>query len=97
MRRAGGGTAAPFGVSTDRKLDLYPQGIGQLPPFDQEDARLAFIRLIAAAANMPVDIEVINQSFKSFPLGTFSPPENCEALFKALDSFVDQARIVPPA
>ena len=64
----------------------------KLPPFDQDEARLDFIREISAAANVPVKDEVIHQGFKSFPLGRFAPLESYAALIAALDRFVDQAR-----
>ena len=86
IKSADGLTAGPFGISTNRKFDLYPAQMRRLPPFDQDQVRLDFIRQIATAAKMPIEDKVIDQSFKSFPLGTFS--QSYEALIGALDEFV---------
>jgi hypothetical protein len=40
---------------------------------------------------MPVEDNIIDQSFKSFQLSDFSQPENYEAVVAALDWFVEQA------
>jgi hypothetical protein len=83
-------TAGPFGLSTDSKLDLYPHEMRRLPPFNRDDLRLEFVRRIGAAAGMPVEDTIIDQSFKSFPLSDFSQPENYKAVVAALDWFVEQ-------
>ena len=83
-------TARPFGLSTDNKFDLYPHQMRRLPPFTKDDVRLEFVRRIGAAAGMPVEDKVIDQSFKSFQLSIFSEPENYKALVAALDWFVEQ-------
>jgi len=83
-------TGRPFGLSTDGKLDLYPREIRRLPPFNTDDLRLEFVHRIGAAAGMSVEDNVIDQSFKSFQLSSFSQPENYEALVAALDWFVEQ-------
>ena len=64
-------TAQPFGLSTDGKLDLYPHEMRRLPPFTKDDLRLEFVRRIGAAAGMPVEDNVIDQSFKSFQVERF--------------------------
>jgi hypothetical protein len=84
-------TARPFGLSTDSKLDLYPREMGRLPPFNKDDLRLEFVRRIGAAAGVPVEDNIIDQSFKSFQLSKFSEPENYQAVIAALDWFVEQA------
>jgi hypothetical protein len=78
-------------LSTDGKLDLYPREMRRLPPFDRDDLRLELVRRIGLAAGMPVEDNVIDQSFKSFHLSGFSPPENYEALVAGLDWLVEQA------
>lgn len=83
-------TAKPFGLSTEGKLNLYPHAIRRLPPFTKDDLRLEFVRRIGSAAGVPVDDNVIDQSFKSFKLGAFFPPENHKAVVAALDWFVEQ-------
>jgi hypothetical protein len=84
------GAGRPFGFSTDGKLDLYPKKMRRLPPFDQDQMRLEFVRQMAAAVGIPVGDEVIDQSFKSFPLDKLSQPESYEAAVAALDWFVEQ-------
>jgi hypothetical protein len=91
-----GATCRPFGISTDSKLDLYPPEMRRLAPFDQDKVRLEFIRRIAAAAGIPVDDNVANQSFKSFPLHKLSPPESYDAALAALDWLVDQTNTGTP-
>lgn len=86
-----GWTARPFGLSTESKLDLYPHEMRRLPPFNRDDLRLEFVRRIGAAAGMPVEDNIIDQSFKSFQLSNFSQRENYEAVVAALDWFVEQA------
>jgi hypothetical protein len=83
-------TARPFGLSTDGKLDLYPDQMRLLPPFNRDDLRLEFVRRVGMAAEMPVEDKVIDQSIKSVPLSNFSQHENYEALLAALDWFVEQ-------
>jgi hypothetical protein len=90
-----GSTARPFGLSTDGKLALYPHDMRRLPPFDRDDLRLEFVRRIGAAAGMPVEGKVIDQSFKSFQLSSFSQPKHYEAVVAALDWFVDQTGTAP--
>ena len=85
-------TARPFGLSTDGKLVLYPHEMRRLPPFNRDDLRLEFVRRIGAAAGMPVEDKIIDQSFKSFPLSNFSQPENYGAVVAALDWVVEQTR-----
>jgi hypothetical protein len=87
----------PFGISTDGKLDLYPQEMSHLPPFDRDEVRLDFIRRVAAATEIPVEDSVAGQSFKSFPLRKLSPAELYAAVEAALDWFVDQARAETPS
>ena len=83
-------TARPFGFSTDGKLDVYPHEMRRVPPFNGDDLRLEFVRRIGAAAGTPVQDKVIDQSFKSFQLSNFSPPENYGAVVAALDWFIEQ-------
>ena len=82
----------PFGISTDGKLDLYPNEMQRIPPFDLDDKRLDFIRRVAGVAEIPVEDKVANQSFKSFPLDKLSSAEIYGAVEAALDWFVEQAR-----
>ena len=86
-------TARPFGLSTDGKLALYPREMRRLPPFNTGELRLEFVQRIGAAAGRSIDDKVVDQSFKSFPLSSFSQPQNYEALVAALDWFVEQAGI----
>jgi hypothetical protein len=83
-------TARPFGLSTDGKLGLYPREMRRLQPFDTGELRLEFVQRIGAAAGRSIDDKVVDQSFKSFPLSSFSQPENYKALVAALDWFIEQ-------
>lgn len=85
-----GATARPFGLSTDGKLDLYPHEMRRLPPFNGDNLRLEFLRRIGAAAGVRVEDNVIDQSFKSFQLSSFSAPDNNAAVVAALDWFVEE-------
>ena len=90
-------TARPFGFSTDGKLDLYPHEMRRLPPFTKDDLRLEFVRRIGAAAGMPVEDNVVDRSFTSFQLSSFSQSEEYEAIVAALDWFVEQTGTVHPS
>jgi hypothetical protein len=83
-------TVRPFGLSTDGKLDVYPREMRRLPPFNRDDIRLEFVLRLAAAAGMTVENNIVDQSFKSFPLSGFVQPENQEAVVATLDWFVEQ-------
>jgi hypothetical protein len=91
-----GVAAEPFGISTNSKLDLYPNLMRFLPPFDRDEVRLDFIRRIGAAAGTPVEDTVADETFKSFPLDKLSSLESLKAVVMALDWFVDQAGVETP-
>jgi hypothetical protein len=76
-----------FWVATDGRLWLSFKEMRRVPPFDQDEVLLEFIRRLGAAANMPVDDGVIEKAGKAFPMHKLSLP----AVLAALDAFVEQA------
>jgi hypothetical protein len=85
--------AWPFGISTDGKLALYPQQMSRLPPFDHDKVRLQLLQRVAAAAEMPVEDDIVARSFKGVPLDKLSAPDREAAVIAALDSLIDQAAV----
>jgi hypothetical protein len=79
----------PFGIGTDGRLWLYLRVIRSLPPFDQDEALLDFIRSLATAAGMRVEDDVVDKHSKGFPLHKLY--ERCDDAVAALDRFVEQA------
>ena len=69
--------------STSTPTDATP------PAVQQDDLRLEFVRSIGERQGR-ASRQVIDQSFKSFPLSDFSRPETYKAVVAALDWFVEQ-------
>ena len=67
----------------------------RLQPFDTGELRLEFVQRIGAAAGRSIDDKVVDQSFKSFQLSSFSQPKHYEAVVAALDWFVEQTGTAP--
>jgi hypothetical protein len=90
VTRSEGEPTKPFGLGTDGKLWLNLGEMRRLPPFDQDEALLEFIRRIAAAASVPVEDNVVDKAGKSFSLQKLLSPESYTDAVAALDWFLEQ-------
>jgi hypothetical protein len=85
-----GGRTKPFSFGTDGRLWVSLDELRRLPPFDQDQARVEFVRRMGAAANTPVEDNIVDRHGKSFLLSRLSSPESYAKAVAALDWFVEQ-------
>ena len=85
----------PFYLFTSGRIEIQFYWMGGMPPFDQDDKRLEFLRKLNEIPGVELPDDAISRR-PAIPLATFAAPGSLPKLFGVIEWFLAEAVSASP-